>query len=237
MLCITIYFTIIMKHFRSLKNLALGALAILLAAGCAKVDDTPRTPISSLAVYQTSPDAPKVSFHLNSSIINGDSAAYGTYGVYLPAYSGTRELSVYQGAAKKISASVTLKDGSIYSAYLTGRWAAPELVLLEDSLSNPPSGKANIRFVNMSVDAPSLDLVNSNTVVISGREYKKNSNFTAVTGNNQYSFSIREHGSTVDKVVIPSVTIQNGRIYTIVAKGFYNGTGATGISADVLTNY
>lgn len=227
-----------MKHFNFLKSLALGGLALLLVTGCAKIENPNYVPVANLAVYHTSPDAPKVGFRLNTSSLNVDSAAYGTYGYYLNATPGTRDLAVYQGSVKKINAAITLKDGAIYSAYLTGAWANPELVVLEDSLSNPASGKANIRFVNMSVGAPSLDLAtNTGTVVVSGKEYKKNSNFTGINGNQSYNFTIRVHGSTVDKVVLPSVTIQAGRIYTIIAKGFYTGTGATGLSGDVLINY
>ena len=226
-----------MKHFNFFK-LALGGLAGLLLTGCAKIENSDPVPISNLAVYHTSPDAPKVGFRLNTSILNVDSAAYGTYGYYLNASPGTRDLAVYQGSVKKINAAINLNNGAIYSAYLTGSWANPELVVLEDSLTNPASGKANIRFVNMSVGAPSLDLAtNTGTVLVSGREYKKNSKFTGIDGNQSYNFTIRVHGTTVDKVLLPSVVIQSGRIYTIVAKGFYTGTGNAGLSGDVLTNY
>lgn len=209
-----------------------------LITGCAKIDNNDRVPIANLAVYHVSPDAPKVGFRLNTSIFNVDSVAYGTYGYYQNAAPGTRDLAVYQGTTKKINTQLTLTDGGIYSAYLAGSWAFPELVVLEDSLSNPASGKANIRFVNMSVGAPSLDLAtNTGTAIVSGRAYKKNSNFIGINGDQSYNFTIREHGSTVDKVLLPSVVVQAGRIYTIVAKGFYTGTGAKGLSGDVLTNY
>lgn len=227
-----------MKNFRSLKNLALAAFVILLAAGCAKTNNEPNTPVSTLAVYHVSPDAPKLQFKLNSSVLNTDSAGYGTYGYYVNAYSGSRELSAYQREIKKTNITTTLLEGSIYSAWLTGPWASAEFVIIEDKLSNPASGKANVRFVNMSFGSPALDLVTSTgAAVVSNTAYKTGSDFISLDGNQNYNFVIRANGTTVDKVLLPSVTIQTGRIYTIVAKGFYTGTGTTALGGDVLINY
>jgi hypothetical protein len=194
--------------------------------------------VSTIAVYHVSPDAPKLQFKLNSSVLNPDSAGYGTYSYYANAYSGSRELSAYQREIKKTTITTTLLEGSIYSAWLTGPWAAAEFVVLEDKLTNPASGKANVRFVNMSFGAPALDLVTSTgTAIVSSTAYKAGSAFVSVDANQNYNFVIRENGSTVDKVLLPSVTIQAGRIYTIVAKGFYTGTGTTALTGDVLINY
>jgi hypothetical protein len=90
----------------------------------------------------------------------------------------------------------------------------------------------------MSVGSPTLDLLTSSGAsVVSNTAYKAGSDFTSIDANQNYNFVIRESGSTVDKVLLPSVTIQAGRIYTIVAKGFYTGTGTTALTGDVLINY
>lgn len=227
-----------MKLFKSFKIFALAGFAVLLAAGCAKTNNEPNTPVSTLAVYHVSPDAPKLQFKLNSNVLNPDSAAYGTYGFYFNAIAGSRELAAYQREVKKTTIAANLMEGSIYSAWLTGPWASAEFVILEDKLTNPASGKANVRFVNMSIGSPALDLVTSTgTAVISNTNYKTGSDFASITGDQNYNFVIRATGSTVDKFVLPSVTIQAGRIYTIVAKGFYSGTGTTALGGDVLINY
>jgi len=227
-----------MKHLKLLKNLALAGLAVVLASGCAKDENQQVLPVSTFAVYNVSPDAPKIGFRLNNNVLYNDSVGFGGYGYYLNAYAGTRELSAYQRETKKTTITTTLEEGKIYSAWLAGPWATSEFVILEDKLTNPAAGKANVRFVNMSVGAPALDLVTSTgTAVVSNRVYKENSDFTAIDANQNYNFVIRQNGSTVDKVLLPSVNIQAGRIYTIVAKGLYSGTGNTGLSGDVLINY
>jgi hypothetical protein len=227
-----------MKYFKSFKIFALASFAVLLAAGCAKTNNEPEPAVSVLAVYHVSPDAPKLQFKLNNSALSVDSAGYGTYGYYLNAYSGNRELSAYQREVKKTNITTTLKEGSIYSAWLTGPWATTEFVVLEDKLANPASGKANVRFVNMSFGSPALDLVTSTgTTVVSNTTYKAGSDFTSIDGGQNYNFVIRANGSTADKFLLPSVNIQAGHIYTVVAKGFYTGTGTTALGGDVLINF
>ncbi len=236
--CIIKRYTI-MKHFKLLKNLAWVCAGALLAAGCGKGDDPgPNTPIANIAVYHVSPDAPKIQFKLDGNVMNPDSMAFGTYSYYLNAYAGTREISAYQREIKKATSSVILQEGSIYSAWLTGRWATPEFVLIQDKLFVPAANKSYIRFVNMSVDAPALDLVtNTGTAVVSNKTYKTASDFVEITGGQNYNFVFRENGSTADKLLLPSVNIANGRMYTIVARGIYNSTGTTALAGDVLVNY
>lgn len=216
----------------------LGVVA-LFAVSCSKsTNNEPLPPIANLAIYQVSPDAPKLGFRLNNSVLNSDSVPYGTYGYYFNAIAGSRELTAYQQGTKKVTSTIDLKEGAIYSAWLTGRWATPEFVLIEDKLVNPSSGKALIRFVNMSIESPALDLVtNTGTAVVSGKTYKTASEFVEIAGGQNYNFVIRENGNTTDKVVLPSVSIQSGRIYTIAARGIYNSTGATALAGDVLINY
>ena len=225
-----------MKH---LKLLFAAALITLTAVSCKKT--TPYTPppaISAISFYDAIPDAPALSIYLDNSKISPDSSKYKSVLPYATAYSGDRQIIAYKGNDKKLSQAVTLKQGLFYSAFLTGKYATPEVVLLEDSLTNPPTGKANIRFVNVSVGAPALDLgVNDGTTVVSNRLYKANSAYTAINGNKQYTFVIRTHGETVAKVTLPSVNIATGHNYTIWARGVYTATDATALGADIVLNY
>ncbi|MDB5156993.1 MAG: hypothetical protein JWR50_1700 [Mucilaginibacter sp.] len=224
---------------KQLKLLFAAALIALTAVSCKKT--TPYTPppaISAISFYDAIPDAPALSIYLNTSKLSNDSLKYKSAFGYSTAYSGSREIIAYKGNDKKISQTVTLKEGLFYSAFFTGNYAAPEVVLLEDSLTNPPTTKANIRFVNMSIGAPALDLgVNDGTTVIANRLYKANSPYTAINGNKQYTFVVRTHGETVAKVTMPSVNILTGHNYTIWARGVYTATDATALGADIVLNY
>jgi hypothetical protein len=224
-----------MKHF---KLLIATTLIILTAAGCKKTTYDPPQPISAIAFFAASPDAPPLSIYLNANKIQSDSLAYKGKMYYVNAYSGNRDIIAYKGSTKKLTQTVKLEDGKIYSCFLTGNYSTAEFTLLEDSLANPPIGKVNVRFINMSVGAPSLDLgLSDGTAVISGRTYKTNSGFTAIPGDKQYSFVIREHGATVNKVIIPPVNLLSGHNYTIWTRGIYTATDAVALDADIVLNY
>ena len=203
-----------------------------------KHHDEPVPAISGLALIHASPDAPAVNLFIGQNMVNNDIFSYGDRIDYVNAYSGTRDVAAYVGSDKKVSGKVTLEQGKMYSLFLAGQWANAEFVLLEDSLFQPDAGKANIRFLNMSPEAPALDLgLDDGTTLISNKEYKQNSGFIAVNGNTQYNFVIREHGSTADKVSLPAVTLQSGHIYTIWAKGIYTETGTKGPDGEIPRNY
>lgn len=226
-----------MKH---LKLLAAVGLIILTAASCRKdkqFDDVPQ-PIAAIGFYGASPDAPRVSMYLNANQIPTDSLVYKGRIDYVNAYPGNREINAYRNGAKVVSKAVTLDEGKFYSAFLTGNYSTAEFVLFQDSLVAPPFGKATIRFVNMSVGAPALDLVTGNgTSVVSNRTYKANSAFIPIDGEMQYSFAIREHGSTVNKVLMAPVYINAGHNYTVWARGVYTATDAAALDAGIVRNY
>jgi hypothetical protein len=232
-----------MKSLSLLKSVALGALLIVLAAGCRRDYVRPHGYygnnyyISGLLFVNASPDAPGVNLYLNENRVNG-LYGYTDNSQYFNAYSGTRAAHIYEGGTKKFSSDIVLKDNRYYSLFLAGRFATPELVFLEDSLKMPASGKTHIRFVNMSLDAPSLDLgLADGTTLVSGRTYKQNSAYIPVDGDTQYTFVIRENGATTAKVTLPATTLARGRSYTIWVKGAYNDSGLTGVGAEIMRNY
>jgi hypothetical protein len=224
-----------MKH---LKLFIAAALLILTAASCSKTTYDPPPAIAAVSFYNASPDAPPLSLYLNTNKIQNDSVAYKGGIDYVNAYPGNREVSAYRNGTKAITKSITFDEGKFYSVFLTGNYSTAEFVAIQDSLIAPPAGKATIRFVNMGVGAPELDLVLSDgTKIVNGRAYKQNSAFAPIDGDKQYSFVIREHGASVDKVVLPSVNIIAGHNYTIWARGIYTATDGAAIGANIVRNY
>jgi hypothetical protein len=227
-----------MKQFKRLQHILFAGLILVTAGSCTKTHEEPAPIISGLAFIAASPDAPGVALFVDQNRVNYDSVRYADQSDYLNAYSGNRQVSAYQRSTKKVSANITLKQGKFYSLFLAGKWQNAEFVLLDDSLAKPETGKANIRFLNMSVGAPSLDLgLDNGTTLVSGRDYKQNGGFIAVDGNKAYKFVIREHGATQVKVTLPATSLQAGHIYTIWAKGIYTATDTTGPGGEVMENY
>jgi len=223
----------------SIKSIqtALAMLAVMAFASCAKNEgEVPQ--VSALSIVNASAGSPTLNVFIGQSQVSTDLFTYGKDISYLNAYSGEREVSFYQGADKKASGKFNLKDGKFYSLFLAGKWPQSELVLLQDSLTKPATGKAHIRFVNMGTDAGVLNLgLTNGSTLVSQNAYKAGSDFIAVNGNTSYTFVIRNNASVTDTLSIPAVTLESGRSYTIWAKGVKAETGNNALGLAVIRNY
>jgi len=226
-----------MKTTKQILQLVCAGALALAVAGCTKTHVDPPPAIAALNIINASPDAPGVTFYADQNRINYDVFAYTQQTQYLNAIAGTRVISAYEGQTNKLSDTVALKPGRFYSLFLSGQWQTPEFVLLEDSLARPDAGQARVRFVNMSVGSPALDLGFADSTVVSNRTYKQNSGFVSIKANKSYQFVIREHGSAQAKVTLPAQTLGEGRIYTVWARGIYSQPGDNGVGGGIILNY
>ncbi len=220
----------------SIKAILVMLVAITFAS-CGK-DDVVTPKISALSVVNAAAGSPALNVFIGENKVSTDLFTFGKDISYLNAYSGEREVSFYQGTDKKTSGKFNLKDGKFYSLFLAGKWPETELVLLQDSLTQPATGKAHIRFVNMGKDAGELNLgLTNGSTLITQKAYKAGSDFIAVNGNTAYTFVIRKHSALADTVSIPAVTLEAGRSYTIWAKGLKAEAGADALGLAVIKNY
>lgn len=227
-----------MKHLRLLSIVALILFITSSIISCKKDKSEPLPEVSGLSFINSSPDAPSVKFYLGEKKVNDEEFSFGEYLKYLNAYSGNRDVFAYEGSDKKISGKITLEKDKMYSVFLTGKWDEAKFVLLEDSLTKPKSGKAHIRFLNMSSDAPELDLgLTDGSTLVSNKDYKKNSGFIEIEGGTKYNFVIRDHATKLDTVSLDEITLKAGKIYTIWAKGFKAGNGDTAFGGSVIENH
>ncbi len=225
-----------MHYSRKSIQTALAMLAVMAFASC-KFDDEPVPQISALSVVNAAAGSPALNVFISQSKISNDLFTFGKDISYFNAYSGEREVSFYQGTDKKTSGKFNLKDGKFYSLFLTGKWPETELVLLQDSLTRPATGKAHIRFANMGKDAGVLNLgLTNGSTLINQKAYKVGSDFIAVNGNMAYTFVIRNNAALTDTVSIPAVTLENGRSYTIWAKGVKGQVGNDALSLAIIKN-
>ena len=147
---------------------------------------------------QASPNEPQLDFYLNSNKINLDPINYGDHFDYFRAYAGSRTANFYStGSMNKIlSSTIQLNQNTNYSLFLANKATQPEIVLLTDTINQPASGNASIRFVNLSPDAPAADLaIQSGSVLVSNKSYKGYSPFIPIQGDKNYIFQVRQAGT------------------------------------------
>ncbi|MGZ3811141.1 MAG: DUF4397 domain-containing protein [Mucilaginibacter sp.] len=225
---------------RSIAGLSAICLLSVLLSSCLKDNNNYyQPPVAFLSFVQASPDQPSLDFYLNNNKVNYNPISYGNEIDYIRAYTGTRTANFYNenSMTKIFSDTIHLNPNVAYSLFLANTTAHPELVLLTDSLSRPASGNSGIRFVDVSPDAPAVDLVQGGTVLVSNKSYKGFSSFLPIQGNKTYTFEVHQKGTNTVLATLSNVNLNAGQVYTIWFHGLAGATNNTDkLSADIITN-
>jgi hypothetical protein len=212
---------------RKLTSIAGFLCLVLLLSSCLK-DKTANynPPVALVSFFQASPDQTALDLYLNNNKVNLGPIAYGTGLDYFRAYAGLRNINFYTyGVMNKLfTDTVTLKPDNIYSLFLANKPNQPELVLLNDTIAQPAANMASIRFVDLSPDAPHVDLVLNTTTKVTDKTYKGFSSFLPVTGNITYNIQVKETGTGTVLATLDNVTLHTNLVYTIIFSGLVSGS-------------
>jgi len=216
-----------------LRGIAAAGLLCLMLTSCLKTDNSSFPPPATALVtfIQAIPDEPSVNFFLNGDRVNQSPVDYG-FGVdYVSAFAGTRTVNIYHSndMSSVLSLPVTLNANTAYSIFLaTTSTKKPQILLLTDTLNKPAGGKAGLRFVNVSPDAPAVDLaIKGGAVVVANKSPLGYSAFLPLQGKTNYTFEVRAAGTSVVLATIPNVTLNDGALYTIWLGGLVASTSSS----------
>lgn len=227
---------------KSIKLLLLAVLPAVFLASCDDDDDLNLLEDNAqVMVVHASPDAPAVDLYVDDAKVNTTALNYPNNTGYLEVDNGNRNFKVTPAGAAissaVINANVNLEDDKAYSVFAANTVSSIEAVVLEDDLSEPASGKAHVRFVHLSPDAPAVDIaVENGPVLFSNIQFKGNTAFTPVDAGT-YTLEVRPAGST-DAVLTTPVQLTDGGIYTIFARGFLTppSGNSNSLGAEVIVN-
>ena len=173
-------------------------------------------------VVHASPDAPAVDVWVNGAVAFSNAPFKGitdyaklepgTYGVQVTP-SGATELIV-------IDANLDLATKTDYTVVAVGQLANIESLVLVDNNSAPAAGKAHVRFVHASPDAPAVDIAvaNGGPVLFSNVPFKGVGDYLPVDAGT-YDLEARLAGTDTVALSVPGVTLNEGTVYTIFAMG------------------
>jgi hypothetical protein len=198
-----------------LAALMLGLFAAFPASGSAAD--------AMIRVVHASPDAPAVDVYLNGqrAIANlkfTEGTTYaavpeGSYRVQVfPAGTGPSGTAV-------INATLDLKGSTAYTVVAANVVSKIEPIVLTDNLAAPAAGKAHIRVVHASPDAPAVDVaIKGGPVAFSNASFKAATAYAPVDAAT-YQFEIRPTGTTTAVLTTDPTMLAAGRIYTVFAMG------------------
>jgi len=199
--------------------------SLMLMTGCDLNDNDyvqPVVPVSYVSLYNASPDAPDLNIVVDNRTINSQPFGYADYTGYLPFYTGQRNIKFGPFGANNVAVDtvVHLVDNKVYSMFVVDEYDKASVLVLDDSAAAPASGKAMIRFANLSPDAGTIHVkVKDQSELGSGEAFKQVSSFIEVDATIT-NFEVITDGATPVTLQVPDVDIRAGRFYTFVVRGY-----------------
>lgn len=210
-------------------------------SGCMSGDSPqPSTPVSYIAIYHASPDAPGVDVYLDTKKINTSAIPYGSYSGYLSLSTGAHELKFNEANSTTLLTEISLPlvENSFYSLYLVNELTAIDVWAIEDVPKTPASGNAEVRFVHVSPDTPSVYVTydEETTSLFSDVTYKQTPSFKEVPAGT-HTFYIKDTSTDEILLTISDQAVENAQFYTIILEGFSQPpTGGKPLDTDVVLN-
>jgi hypothetical protein len=231
---------------RRLIRVMTGLFACVTLAGMVSCLDTDEpavdpTPVAFVSLYHASPDAPDLKVTVDNQLISTYPLDYSEYSGYLRFRTGDRNLKFgpYGADNVVIDTTLSLQEGSVYSVFVVDEYADASVLVLNDNSESPATGKAKVRFLNLSPDSEELSLnaVGQEGALFSGQAFKETSSFIEVDAK-AYDFQVTSSGGGDNVVAIPDATFRSGWFYTIVVRGYKTPPGGnTNVAAaEIIVN-
>lgn len=198
--------------------------------GCPLQTDGQNNKTARLRVIHASPDAPAVDVCANGQAAFQGAAFPGATS-YATLDEGTYAVRVTAsgagcGGAGVINADLPISAGQDVSVVAVNRLAQIEPLVLVDNNAAPAAGKAKVRFVHASPDAPTVDItLTDGTTLFDNVSFKQSSGYLEVAAGS-YDLQVRDETGTAVVLTLNGTALGAGNIYTVFAVGLFNGTPA-----------
>lgn len=199
-------------------------LSLALATSALAQSDSAR-----VRVVHASPDAPAVDVWVNGSVAFSNAPFQGITG-YAALAPDTYNVQVTPTGATEpvvIEADLALDANTDYTVVAVGLLDNIEPLVLVDNNSIPAAGKAHVRFVHASPDAPAVDIAvaNGGPVLFSNVAFKGVGDYLPVDAGT-YDLEVRLAGTETVALSVPGVQLNEATVYTIFAMGLADGDPA-----------
>jgi hypothetical protein len=206
--------------FLSLSVIVFATLLFAFSS-CKKSDNTVDSAAYVMATNSAETSDP-LDFYLDNAKANTSALAYTNSTAYIAVSAGNHQVQFKSSSTSSINTSTTaaFSSGQFYSVFYTDDQS---VVTTQDDRTPPQSGKARVRFINLSaIVSSNVDFaINGGARLVSGLAYKVASAYNDVDPAASYSLYLS--GSSTVLLNIPA-NLQAGHIYTIYISGATNVT-------------
>ena len=185
---------------------------------------------AAVRVAHFAPDAPALDVYIGGERVLSN-VSFGTVSNYLRLPDGRATVKVVPTGAPAgnqglVEANVTVAGGQAYTIAATGQVATIQGTVFSDSLRTPAAGKAKVRLVHTSPNAPAVDVaVAGGPVLFRNISFRSASDYIEVDAGT-YNLEVRPAGQTVVALAVPGVSLQAGVTYTVFGLGLLQGQPA-----------
>lgn len=200
-----------------MRKLFSMALALVMALGLFGAANA-QSGDARIRVVHASPDAPAVDVYANGNKVLSNVTFFAASD-YLTVPAGSYKLQVVVAGETDLSkavidATADLKAGMDYTVAAANAVASIEPLVLMDNNAAPAAGKAHVRFVHASPDAPAVDIrVKGGPTLFSNVAFKGTGDYTPVDAGT-YDLEVTAAGSDTVVKEIPGVKLEAGTVYT-----------------------
>jgi hypothetical protein len=225
----------------------LGSISAVLAlvfifSSCSLNNSSAIPQVGYFLVASLSPDAPHLNISINNSTFD-TGLAFGNYTPYYNANGGTYNFVVFSSgsATPVINNNVNIEVNKAYSYFVIDSFSKAKAAVVEDAFQPPSGDSIYIRFFQFSPNiSQPINVVDSTGTLFSGRTFNDQvsnplfANFIELKAGSR-TLQIKQFDGTV--LASQVVTLDGGKVYTLVGRGFYGGTGDQALGIGELINY
>lgn len=228
-----------------MKRNFLALCALLCSAvffvSCEKNDDEAT---ANLLVVNASPNGSNIDASANGSVI-ASNIAYPSNSGYKAVAAGNVNVIVKQTGTNNeiINGTLVTEAKANYTMYVVDSAHERRAAFTRDDLTAPAAGKAKIRLLHLSPNAPSVDVTINGAAATnfgnrSFNDFSTNANLASFTEVNAAGLNLQINlaGTSTTVATIPAFTVQAGKIYTFIIKGFAGVVGTQGLGVEVITH-
>ena len=172
---------------------------------------------AQLRVIHASPDAPSVDVLLDDVIVLSNVAFKQFNQDYLAVDAGTHNIKVNASGTTTsvIDATPSFLAGTDYTVLAVNFLADIEPLVLVDDNTPPCAGKAKVRVIHASPDAPNVDVLLDDTIVLTDVPFKGFSDFLKVEAG-KHNVKVNATGTSTT-VIDVTLTLEDGGVYLAIA--------------------
>jgi Domain of unknown function (DUF4397) len=218
-----------MKKVNFLKSSALllaTCLLVFTSTGCGK--DDPVVVVADTAkaiIVHASPDAPGVNISLDGTVVTALGTLDFTKSTAYTALPASKEIKVGvrlpAATADVVTATLKLGKDSSYTVLAINKAATLSFLQFNDTefLKAPAAGKAKVRFIHASPDAPAVDITGkgSTAKIFDNVAFKSQSTIETAAGT--LDLDVKVAGTQTVALSLTGVKLDAGKIYTVFARG------------------